>query len=538
MANISRRDFLKGSAAGAAALAATSLLGTAAFADEAPAYTVSETVDTDVVILGCGAAGIMAGLTLQGQGINTIILEKGASCGVSNGCMAGGPALAETRVQAAEDATVSQETLYKCQYGFSRGTVNGQLLRKCIAQGERVVSNFMDNGVNMGLRVDAYGMGFRARHNFANLEGKQVSGAARFEPLVAKFVEDGGEFIPNREGLDPVITDGAVTGVIARNTEDDSYIQYNAKAVLVATGGYAGNQDRLKEHFGNIDMWALCNTLSDGKGYDLVIKAGGISDRNWALCCNEFGGANPKIEGAFGPGMAFANPVQKFCIYGGLIVNKYGDRFMNEQYLSDRPLALGGEMSLREGKYYAVVDQEMYEACRDVGAVEYHGNPQEWYVGQTGKSGSVFAAISNLDEKMELALSEQWAVKGTLAECAEFFGMPNLEAQVAAYNEIVAAGEDNQFYKDSYLLKALTGDTYYVIEYVPSLWCTFGGAKTDAYCRALTPEQEVIPGLYIAGVDNGSLYASPYYENEGATLGVSYTSGIVAGDCIAEYVKG
>jgi fumarate reductase flavoprotein subunit len=476
----------------------------------------------------------MAALTLQAGGVNTYLLEKGASCGVSNGCMAGGPALAETRVQEAENETVSVETLYNCEYGFSRGTVDGALLRKCVEQGERVVSNFMDNGVNMGLRVDAYGMGFRARHNFADTEGTQVKGPDRFQPLIDKFSADGGVFEPCREGVALVKTGDTVTGIIVRNTEDDTYIQYNAKAVLIATGGYAGNDARLREHFGDIEIWPLCNTLSDGKGYDMVIGAGGIADRNWALCCNEFGGANSKIEGSLGSAMAFASQAQKFALYGGLIVDPNGDRFMNEQYLADRPLALGGEMSLRVGKYYAVIDQEMYEACRDKGVLEYYGNPADWYVGQTGLQGVVLDA---LDDAVELAIQEGWAAKGTLAECAEAFGLTNLEAAVASYNEKAAAGQDDQFYKESYLLKGLSGDTYYVFEYMPSIWCTFGGVKTDAYCRALTKAQQPIPGLYVAGVDNGSLYASPYYENEGAALGTAYTSGIVAGDCMIDYIQ-
>lgn len=83
----------------------------------------------------------------------------------------------------------------------------------------------------------------------------------------------------------------------------------------------------------------------------------------------------------------------------------------------------------------------------------------------------------------------------------------------------------------------MTGDTYYVFEYEPSIWCTFGGVKTDVYCRALDAAQQPIPGLYVAGVDNGSLYCSPYYENEGAALGTAYTSSIVAGDCMIEYIQ-
>ena len=496
--------------------------------------TPVETFTADAVVLGCGAAGLQAALTLQAAGVQTYLLEKGATCGVSNGAAAGGPALADTRVQAAENATVSVETLYECEYGFSRGTVNGALLHKCIEQGERVVSNFMDNGVNMGLRKDAYGMGFRARHNFADLEGVQVKGVDRFQPLVDKFTADGGIFEANREGVRLIKTGDAVTGVLVKDCETGDYYQYNATAVLVATGGYAGNDEMLREHFGDINIMPLCNTLSDGGGYKMVIEAGGVADRNWALCCNEFGGANYKSSKT-GYAIVRSNDALRFAIYGGLLVDPCGDRFMNEQYLSDRPLALGGEMSLRVGHYYAVIDQTMYDICRDEGLLAYFGNPADWYVGQTGYTTEL---LPNLDEHMQQAIDEGWAVKGSLADCAAFFGLENLEQTVAAYNEMCAAGADSLFYKSSYLLRELTGDTFYVVEYEPSIWSTFGGVKTDAYSRAVTPAQEPIPGLYVAGVDNGSIYASPYYENEGAALGTAYTSGIVAADCMIEYING
>ena len=540
MRNISRRDFLKGTAAAAAALSLTGI--TTAFADETPAEEKAELVPTssfdyDAAVIGCGAAGLQAALVLAAAGKKTILLEKGPTCGTANGAVAGGPALAETRVQAEENATVSAETLYACEYGFSRGTVNGSLLRKCTDQGERVVSNFIDNGVNMDLRIDAYGMGFRARHRFLNADkSAQIAGPGRFQPLVDKFEADGGVFEANREALRLVKDGDAVTGVLVRNTEDDSIIQYNAKAVLIATGGYAGNAERIRKIYGDIEVWPLCNVLSTGQGYDMAIEAGGIADRNWALCCNEFGGANHKIPDKPGAAMAFANQAQKFAIYGGLIVNTNGDRFMNEQYLSDRPLALGGEMSLREGKYYAVVDQEMYETCRDQSDFAYFGSPADWYVAQQAGAQQA-ATLDKLDADMEAALEQDWAFKGTLAECAEHFGLTNLEKTVADYNALCEDGKDGQFFKSDYLLKALTGDTFYVVEYEPSIWSTFGGVKTDDYCRVLTADQKPIPGLYVAGVDNGSLYCSPYYENEGASLGIAYTSGIVAGDCMVEFLN-
>ena len=545
MKNISRRDFLKGAAAAAATAATLSLTGIpTAFADEAKeakeVLTPTETIDCDAVVVGAGAAGLMAAMELASAGKKTYLLEKGPSVAVSNGSMAGGPALAETRVQAAENATVSVETLYDCEYGFSRGTVNGSLLRKCTEQGDRVVGNFMDNGVRMGLRIDSYGMGFRARHNFENDEGKQLRGLDRFGPLLEKFEADGGVLQCSREAVQLVKDGDAVTGVIVKNNEDKTVVQYNAKAVLIATGGYAGNKEMLKKIYGDITVWPLCNELSVGQGFDMVIEAGGIADRNWALCCNEFGGANHKIPGIMGGQMRSASPALEPALYGGLIVNRNGDRFMNEQYLSDRPLALGGEMALREGLYYAVLDQEMMDAVATVGIRGYYGDPEDWYV---GCHGSVFyknganVVRDDLPASVDAAVEQGWAAKGTLAECAEVFGMKNLEATVEAYNALCEAGEDTQYFKAPYLLHKLSGDTYYVFEYEPSIWSTFGGVKTDDYCRALAEDQSVIKGLYVAGVDNGSLYCSPYYENEGASLGIAYSSGIVAADCMIEFLN-
>ena len=544
MRNISRRDFLKGTLAAAASAAALGLTGMpAAFADEGETkevLTPDEHIACDAVVVGAGAAGLMAAMELAAAGKKTYLLEKGPSVAVSNGSQAGGPALAETRVQAAENATVSAQTLYDCEYNFSRGTVNGSLLRKCTDQGERVVSNFMDNGVNMGLRIDSYGMGFRARHNFANLEGTQLRGLDRFGPLVEKFESDGGVLQCSREAVQLVKDGDAVVGVLVKNNEDKTVVQYDCKAVLIATGGYAGNDKRLREIFGDLSVWPLCNTLSTGQGYDMVMEAGGIADRNWALCCNEFGGANHKIPDVMGGQMRSASPALEPALYGGLIVNRNGDRFMNEQFLSDRPLALGGEMALREGLYYAVLDQEMMDAVATVGIRGYYGNPEEWYV---GSHGSVFfkngenVVRADLPDSVDAAVEQGWAAKGSLAECAAVFGMKNLEKTVEAYNALCEAGEDTQYFKAPYLLHKLSGDTFYVFEYEPSIWSTFGGVKTDDYCRALSADQSVIKGLYVAGVDNGSLYCSPYYENEGASLGIAYTSGIVAADCMIEFLN-
>ena len=65
-----------------------------------------------------------------------------------------------------------------------------------------------------------------------------------------------------------------------------------------------------------------------------------------------------------------------------------------------------------------------------------------------------------------------------------------------------------------------------------------GGIVTDENMNALTPAMEPIPGLYIAGGDNGSIYSAPYYDVGGTSSGMAFASGRLAGMRMADYVSG
>ena len=105
MRDISRRDFLKGSVAAAAALGLTGIAP--AFAEEVKTeekekLVPSTTVDCDAVVVGAGAAGLMAAMELAAAGKKTYLLEKGITVAVSNGSQAGGPARHSQRIPAAQ----------------------------------------------------------------------------------------------------------------------------------------------------------------------------------------------------------------------------------------------------------------------------------------------------------------------------------------------------------------------------------------------------------------------------------------------------
>lgn len=109
----------------------------------------------------------------------------------------------------------------------------------------------------------------------------------------------------------------------------------------------------------------------------MALKAGGMEDRSWGICAGEFGGYHSRMKGRFPGNMRWA-------MTGGLLVDREGRRFMDEQLLADQPLSVGGEVTLRAGSYYAVLDEAFYQGIRSARSVyDFYGRPEEW---KTGKS--------------------------------------------------------------------------------------------------------------------------------------------------------
>ncbi len=482
-----------------------------------------EVYDAQLAIVGAGAAGLMAALSASEQGINVIVLEKAATIGSSNGAVAGGPSTSSNKVQEAEGEGVSADKLFDYMYNYSQGTVNSLLLRKAINAGGPLMDKLFDMGLEATLLPDNYDVGFRARVRLL------VKGEERFK-MVQNFVEEkGGQFLFETTG-EHVITneDGKVIGLTGTKA-DGTPVKINTDAVLLATGGYLGNEEMLAEHFGNVGIVPLGNTLSTGDGITMALEAGGELEKNsFSLIFNEFAGENEKSEGWRN------NDNLKYAIYGGLLVNDEGTRFMNEEVMATRPLA-GGEEILRQGYFYSVINEEYFNAMSEKGIWEYLGKPEGWYVGKMTQEGRVLKAVG---EKFDNAVKEGWAYKAdTIEELAEYFELENLSDTVTEYNAMCEAGVDNTFGKSNYFLTSIGEGPYYIFQYQSSAWGTLGGVKVDDKLRVINADFEPIPGLYAAGVDAGSLFTTPYYGNEGAALGLSLSSGNVAGTEISEYIK-
>ena len=92
--------------------------------------------------------------------------------------------------------------------------------------------------------------------------------------------------------------------------------------------------------------------------------------------------------------------------------------------------------------------------------------------------------------------------------------------------ELSHVGVDGLFGKPKEFLKPVKTAPFYIFEYLPSAWSTNGGVKVDSHLRAMDKDNVAIPGLYVAGVDQGSSYCVPYYSNPGSSVGLAAGSGV------------
>ena len=472
-----------------------------------------------VVVVGGGAAGMTAAIKLAKNGVDVLVIEKGATIGVANGWNCGGPMASNTSVQKEEGVTITDEMLFNDLTEDAYLTSDSRLLRRVIARTGEAVELQREAGLDMFLRPDNYGAGYRSRHGYRNAKADRPA-------FIEKAYRDvGGRLMCETAGDSLIIENGDVVGISAKKS-DGSILNIKADAVLLATGGYLGNNKLIKEHWGEINVNPLGNTLSTGDAIRMTQKAGGmLEESSFAMISNEFGGSNKK-----GGGWQRSNGAMTIGIYGGMLVDPNGERFFNEYYMANQPLSVGGEAVLRAGKFYAVVDQAFVDAISTVGLFEYLGNPEDWYVGKMTAKGVV---LKTLPEDLEKAIAQGWAVKAdTIEECAKFFGMPKLAETVKDYNAYCEAGKDEEYFKNPTFLKPITKAPYYVVEYEPSAWGTLGGVRTDSCLRVLRNDLTPIKGLYAAGVDAGSLYCQPYYQVEGTAVGLAFGSGIYAADVI------
>lgn len=537
---MSRRSFLGLSALSAAGLAALGVAGCAPQAkDDAPAtdgadapaaeaLPPADAEETcDVVVVGLGTSGLVAASAAAKEGAQVIGLDRSSSMAATNAAMVSGVWAIESTPELAESNYLTVKDMFDFIWTGTHYQTNAPLLRNVLPASGKGIDLMIEGGVPFMFAFQGADentlMLNRGGHIYA------TAGAERAEALQGMLDKFGVDSRWDAEVTNLLIEDGKVVGV--RYQDGSKAIDVKATNTIIATGGFIQNEDMLREYYSGAVMYGTGNQYNDGAGIKLAQSAGAQMGKNFSTSINESGACNMKSSARFvSLEDCNATPVFSLPLFGGLMVNKHGSRFMDEGTMAKHTMYCG-EPLLREGVYYMVIDDGLIQELSTTPIMDFISEDAFGNMAPGVQMGFEGKTLTALPDMVQQGIDEGWIWKADTAEAlAEACGMENLAATLKTYNEYCATGVDDEMFKEAQFLRAVDTGSLYVVELDIAAWVTLGGIKTDGFCRAVDADANVIDGLLVAGVD-GDFWAVPYFEGgsaQGFCVGSGYLAGVTA----------
>jgi fumarate reductase flavoprotein subunit len=493
-----------------------------------------EKISTDLVIIGAGGAGLPAALTAQENGVKDVVLiEKRFATG-GEAQYAGGMIFATgTRHQKEKGWYLSPDDKFLkaiefCHYDI----VKPEILRSYI---DKTVTNIdwieKTSGVEYEC-VSCHGQPSmdNTTHVPVGLDRPTMSFSRVTLQWIKHFKENGGKVLTNTDGMSIVKDGGRAVGVMAR-TRDGRDIDIKAKAVIIATGCFSKNATLMHQRFPDrypassdtVDQRGrFCDFFGDVQTGDGVVmgKEAGVALSERSCLCRETGFC-------FGDIMTFSSrlPVRASHAAPCIWANKRGERF-HEKSMSNDNTASNAVYSQPEHTGYAVFDDAMLDRFEkeqgkrgDLPGKEY---PTREPIEDQFKKGNNSVFIGN-----------SWD------DVAAYIGAKpeKLKATIEEYNSYCDKGHDDLFNKKPENLWAFRRPPFYILKFVDDgKGNPYGILETTKYMEALDKDYNIIPGLYIAGVLVAG-FSGWDYHMFGTGLGFSLSSGRIAGERAAKYIK-
>ncbi len=510
MKEISRRSFLKGSLATAAGAVLTAGLGMSVFADEEGKTTVEDpwagfraedwadkvtaTVNTDIVIVGGGASGLVASLEARQQGKKVLVMESQEKLG-GNGALSdcmftfGSP---EQKAAAEKyGIDIQPRDILRSEVEMFDYQVPPILWLDVINHSADNTAWLQAAGAKFADEVDYYGSLGKSPTTFMWAGGVGTGGPNFTEPISETCRAEGVEFMTSTRARALKYEDGKVTGVYAETP--DGVIEVTARATILAGGGWAANAE-MDAQYGGFNMERdVALTWAPGCQGDSLKMAAAIGARQDAISRGYMlMGAVNGVSGA-----------KLFSQCYALWVNEDGDRFTNEDVIN---LCNDYQTNVNRGQKqtYIILGNEMVDKAEET---------------ISGLRASIEKAIGGSKPTFKADTAEELAnAMGVSAE--------HLAAAFSRYEELVAKGSDDDFGKAPEYLMSLGEGPYYALPTYQMVCLSLGGINTNRYWQVVDQIKNPIPNLYAIGADGQMVYLGFYNLNtSGGHMAVNVESG-------------
>ena len=467
------------------------------------------TVEADVVVVGAGGAGMTAAITAAGEGKSVVILESqsmvggnsvratggmnagktvyqdenefGESAGVEKTLKTAAEKYADNETITALAKTVSEQwaayqanptgyfdsvELMELDTMIGGKGINDPALVETLCENSADAIDWLDeHGITLHNVSSFGGASVKRIHRPVNDEGKVVSVGSYMIPLLEENCEKAGVKMMLDTTATEILTDanGAAVGVKATGASGET-VTVNAKAVVLATGGFGANLDMVVKYKPELKGFMTTNAPGiQGQGIEMAEAIGAATvdmDQIQIHPTVEANTAALITEGLRGD--------------GAVLINAEGKRFIDE--VGTRDVVSAAEIAQTGSYSWLVVDQAMVDASSVI-----QGYIKKGYT-VTGETYEELGKAMGVDAAAFAETMEKW-------------------------NGYVEAKNDPDFGRTSFA-NPLNTAPYYAVKVTAGVHHTMGGLKINANTEVLNEKGEVIPGLFAAGEVTGGVHGA------------------------------
>ena len=491
------------------------------------------TMEADVVIVGAGGAGMTAAITAANEGKSVVVVESQAMVGGNSVRATGGMNAAKTVYQdenefgesagvektlktAAEKyadnetitalaATVAEQwaayqanptgyfdsvELMELDTMIGGKGINDPALVETLCEGTADAIDWLDeNGITLHNVSSFGGASVKRIHRPVGDDGKVVSVGSYMIPRLQQACEKAGVQLLLSTTAEEILTDGGkVVGIKATGATGET-VTVNAKAVILASGGFGANLDMVVEYKPELKGFMTTNApgiLGQGIAMAQAIGADTVDmDQIQIHPTVQYDSAALITEGLRGD--------------GAVLINAEGKRFIDE--VGTRDVVSAAEVAQTGGYSWLVVDQKMVDASSVI-----QGYIKKGYT-VTGETYEELGKAMGVDEAAFAETMNTW-------------------------NGYVEAKNDPDFGRTSFA-NPLDTAPYYAIKVTAGVHHTMGGLKIDTNTEVLDADGNAIPGLFAAGEITGGVHGA---NRLGGNAVADFTVfGRIAGKAASDY---
>jgi flavocytochrome c len=480
-------------------------VGTAA-AFPAAAAEGMHRIDTDVLVIGSGAAGLCAAIAARAAGCRVLIIEKMGTVG-GNSVLSGGavsvPCSPHQKIHGIDDSPEAlAEDIMQAGYVSSPA--------RALRFAREALPAWEWTSKELGVRWDPTLLTLERGHRCARtVYVESRSGTGLIFPMQERAAAVGAELMLGT-ALKRFIRDeetGRILGVHAERAGEPIDICASRGTVL-ATGGFGADPEFRRRQ--NYRLSAAIGTTNQPGATAEGIKAAALAGA-WLLhteyihCLPE---TSPDEQGS---GLAVKFTRSCAATQGIWVAAKTGRRFVNET----APLS-----ELTNALLDRTIAGEQVIAVADAKAVSQPSSPA--------------VTPADVADLVSRGIVEKFA---SLRELCGEFGIPEaaLREEIAAYNDARTKGAARDAVGRPLALSALPMNAapWYAARVLPKVYECSGGVATDENARVLSVvDDRPIPGFYAAGEATGGLHGISHLGAVGLIEAIVF--GRIAGAAAAE----